>query len=107
MARPDADSLELRAHAGGTVLRLRVKPKAKADALIGVHGGALKLSVRAAPEGGNANLAVRRLLAEHLGLALNSVEIETGPTSPDKSVLLRGLAPEEARRAIRDALGRT
>jgi hypothetical protein len=106
MPSANAKSLELRAHAEGTILRLRVKPKAKADALIGVHGGALKLSVRAAPEGGNANLAVRRLLAKVLDLPLNSVEIEAGLTSPDKSVLIRGLSPEAARRALGSALGR-
>ena len=95
-------SLDLQPREEGVRLRLRVKPKARADALTGVYGGAVKLSVRAAPEAGKANEAVRRLLAQLLNLPPAAVEIVAGAASQDKTVLLRG--DEEAR--VREAVGR-
>ena len=44
------DELELTPVAGGTRLRLRVKPGARKTAIVGVHGGALKVAVAAAPK---------------------------------------------------------
>lgn len=85
------DSLDIRAHPEGLTLPLRVKPKAREDRLLGLHGGAIKVSVRAAPEKGQANEAVCRLLAERLGIPLRSIEILTGASSQDKTVLIRGL----------------
>jgi len=51
-----------------TRLRLRVSPKAKRNAVQGLRGDALKMSVTAAPERGRANDAVIALLAEALDL---------------------------------------
>jgi uncharacterized protein len=69
---------------GGTRLRLRVKAGARASAIVGPHGGALKVTVAAPPERGKANRAVVDLLAEALGLPSSSLEIVQGATSPDK-----------------------
>ncbi len=78
------DELELVAVAGGTRLRLRVKPGARKTAIVGVHGGALKIAVAAAPEKGKANRAVVKLLAETFGLPSSAVTIASGETSQDK-----------------------
>ena len=78
--------LELTPCPGGTRLRLRVKPKARATAIVGVHGGALKLSVTAAAERGKANREVIELLADTLGLPSTAVTIVAGKTSQDKVV---------------------
>ena len=78
------DELELTPVAGGTRLRLRVKPGARTTAIVGAHGGALKLAVAAAPEKGKANRAVVALLAEALGLPSSAVTITAGETSQDK-----------------------
>jgi uncharacterized protein (TIGR00251 family) len=78
------DDLELMPFPGGTRLRLRVKAGAKKTAIVGVHGGALKVSVAAAPERGKANRAVVALLADVLGLAPSGVAIVSGKTSQDK-----------------------
>lgn len=80
-------------------LKLRVKPGARADAIVGVHGGALKVSVAAAPERGKANGAVVALLAETLGVARSAVRIVSGETSQDKVVEI-DLPPETVRRAL-------
>lgn len=76
--------LELTAVDGGTLLRLRVKPGARRTAIVGVHGGRLKVAVNAPPERGKANDAVIALLAKTLGLPLGAVAIVSGHTSQDK-----------------------
>ena len=76
--------LELTAFAGGTRLRLRVKPGARKTAIVGAHGGALKISVAAAPERGKANRAVITILAAALRLPASAVTIAAGETSQDK-----------------------
>ena len=78
------DELEFVAVAGGTRLRLRVKPGARKTAIVGIHGGALKVAVAAAPEKGKANRAVVMLLAEALDLPASAVTITSGDTSQDK-----------------------
>ena len=84
MAQPAGDRLELTPVAGGTRMRLRVKPGARKNAIVGVHGGALKLAVAAAPEKGRANRAVVLLLADAFGLPSPAVTITAGDTSQDK-----------------------
>ena len=94
-----ADPLDLVPVPGGTRLRLRVHPKARKNAITGVHAGALKVSVTAPPEKGKANEAVIRLLAKALDLPKGSIEIVGGETSQDKTVVV-GLEPEAVRRRL-------
>jgi len=99
---PGTADLELSEMAGGTRLRLRVKAGGRRDAIVGPHGGALKVTVAAPPERGKANHAVLDLLAEALNLAPSSLKILAGEASPDKTVLIP-LSPAEiaARLAMR------
>jgi hypothetical protein len=60
------------------VLLLHVQPGAKQDALLGEHGGRLRVRVAAAPVDGAANERLRRLLAETFGVARAAVSIESG-----------------------------
>ena len=71
-----------------TRLRLRVSPRAKRNAVLGLRGDVLKVSVTAVPERGKANEAVVDLLAEALGVAPSSIEIVAGATSKDKVVAI-------------------
>lgn len=88
----------------GLRLRLRVAPGARRDGVVGVHGGALKLAVRAVAEKGRANDAVLRLLAGALGMAVQDVVLVAGAGSRDKVVVLRGIDAERVRAVLRDAL---
>jgi uncharacterized protein (TIGR00251 family) len=83
-----------------TVLTLRVAPKSARDAVVGWHGGALKIKVRAAPEGGKANAAVVEVLAEALGVPRAAITIESGHASRDKRVRIEGLTA----RGVQDLL---
>jgi uncharacterized protein (TIGR00251 family) len=101
---PFSDELALTAVAVGTRMRLRVKPGARMTAIIGIHGGALKLAVSAPPDKGKANRAVVQLLAKALGVPSSAVTIAAGDASQDKVVDV-ALAPA-AVRAILGALER-
>jgi uncharacterized protein (TIGR00251 family) len=81
----DLDPVET---ASGTRLRLRVRPGARRNALLGTYAGALKLSVTAPPEKGKANRAVLTLLAHHLDLPPSSLELIAGETSRDKTIVI-------------------
>jgi hypothetical protein len=89
--------LDFTGDGGGSRLRLRVSAGASRSRILGIHGGALKLSVKAPPERGKANREVRALVAEALGLAASEVELVAGETSPDKVVRLP-IPPDEAAR---------
>ncbi len=54
----------------------------------------------AAPEGGKANDAVLRLLAERLDLPGKSLTLVSGPSSRDKIVELHGIDRAEAERRL-------
>ncbi len=81
-------NLDLKQIPGGTLLHLRVKPGARKNEILGVHGGALKLGVIARPERGKANRGVLKLLAKLLDLAPSTIELVAGNTSQDKTVLV-------------------
>ena len=81
-----------------TRLRLRVHPKAKRNAITGLRGDTLKVSVTAAPERGRANEAVVAVLAEALGVAPSAIEIVAGAGSKDKVVAIDLPEAEIARR---------
>jgi len=84
------------ARAGGCAIRVRVHPRARRDRIAGVHGEALKLEVTTAPEGGAANRAVERLLAEALGVPARDVAVVIGASSRSKVIAVDGLAAPEA-----------
>jgi hypothetical protein len=77
-------------------VRVRVHPRARRERIAGVHGDALKVEVTTAPEGGAANRAVERLLAEALGIPARDVAVVVGATSRSKVIAVDGLAVAEA-----------
>ena len=95
----DLSGLEPTPSGDGTRLRLRVKPAARRSAILGVHGGALKVAVTAAPEKGKANRAVLAVLAEALDVPPSSLELLSGAGSHDKAVRVP-LPPAEVLRRL-------
>lgn len=85
-----ADTVVVREISGGALLRLRVKPGARRDRLIGAYGECLKLEVRAVPERGQANAAVSRLLARTFSVGRSEVVVVAGRGSQDKVIEIRG-----------------
>jgi uncharacterized protein (TIGR00251 family) len=68
------------------LVRVRVIPRAKRDEVGGERAGRLVVRTTAAPVDGRANQAVRRLVAEHLGVAVRSVVLVSGERSRDKTL---------------------
>ncbi|HEV2811268.1 MAG TPA: DUF167 domain-containing protein [Acidimicrobiales bacterium] len=87
------------------VLRLHVQPGAGRSELVGRHGDAVKVRVAAPPEGGRANDACRRLLAEVFEIKESAVVIVAGETSRTKRVALMGAEPAAVRARLDRVLG--
>jgi uncharacterized protein (TIGR00251 family) len=71
----------------------------------GVHDGALRVSVTAAPEKGKANAAIVELLAAALELPRGRIELVAGETNPRKTFLVRDIDAEELERRLTRAAG--
>jgi uncharacterized protein len=81
--------------ADGVVLNVRVTPRSARDAIEGVEYRAdgqavLKARVRAPPFEGEANDALRRLIARELGIAPRQVEIAAGVSARLKRLRIVG-----------------
>lgn len=79
---PDVQSL-LPLIDGEGRLSVRVTPGARSEAVV-IDGGRLQVKVRAKPEDGEANAAVRALIAKALNLAPSSITLLRGATSREK-----------------------
>jgi hypothetical protein len=89
--------IPIRDSAQGATFQVRIHPRAHKDAISGVVGNALKLSLIAPPVEGKANEACVRFLAAVLGVARSSITIVAGSTNRQKVVCVAGLGAEEVR----------
>jgi uncharacterized protein YggU (UPF0235/DUF167 family) len=81
-------------------LRVRLTPSGGADRIDGAARDEegrpfLKARVRAAPEKGEANAALEKLLAKALGVAKSNVTVERGTTARMKTVAVDGVSEAE------------
>ncbi len=87
-------------HAQGTVVPVRAQPGARKNAIVGEHGGSLKVAVSAAPERGKANAAIAEVLAHALGCRVSQVSLLSGETSREKRFLVLEMSSEALRARI-------
>jgi uncharacterized protein (TIGR00251 family) len=87
--------IDITDHAEGCVLPVRAQPGAKKTAVVGEHGGALKIAVTAPPEDGRANDALIEALRDTFGLKRSQIALISGQTSRDKKFLIRGMTKAE------------
>jgi hypothetical protein len=85
----------LRAQADGTLLSVKLQPRASKNEIGAPLGGELKIKVTAPPVDSAANQALIELLAEKLDCARGRVELVRGRTSRHKTIRLHGFTPEE------------
>src|SRR6185437_16782738 len=78
--------------AKGISFAVKVHPRARKNAITGVIGDALKLSITAAPVEGKANQAVIEFFADLFAIPRSSVTIASGETSRNKVVRISGLS---------------
>ena len=97
-------SLDVRETEEGTILAVRVIPRAGRNGIAGVHAGAVKVRLTAPPVEGKANAALEQFLAETLGVSRAQVRVLSGHTSRQKTVVVTGLTPSEVLARLRPLL---
>jgi uncharacterized protein (TIGR00251 family) len=89
------------ATATGTLLRLRVQPRARMERLDGLRDGHVRLRLTAAAVHGAANAACIAFLSRTLGVNRAQVRLQAGVKSRDKLVHITGLTPAQVAAALR------
>jgi uncharacterized protein len=80
---------------GGTRLQVKITPGASRTKILGPHGNCLKIAVNAPPEKGKANHALIEFLAEVLGVPRSRIALQSGMTSPRKTLFVQRVTPAE------------
>ena len=87
--------LYLRTQPDGTLLSVKLQPRAPANEIGGALGDELRIKVTAPPVDAAANQALVELLADTLDCPRSRVELIRGHTSRHKTVKLHGFKPQE------------
>ncbi len=84
------------------ILRVHVVPNAMSDCVVGEHGGAVKIKLRAPAVEGKANVALICFLAERLKISRRAIVLERGHKSRQKLIRVNGLSQEDVRNRLRE-----
>jgi uncharacterized protein (TIGR00251 family) len=76
---------------------VHIVPNAKIDKIVGEHGGAIKIKLRAPAVEGKANAALRCFLADQLNVSQRAIILEHGQRSRDKVIRIDGMSEEDER----------
>jgi hypothetical protein len=77
-----------------------VHPGARANAVTGVHDGALKISLTTPPTDGRANDALIACRAERLRIPRSRISLVSGATSRSKTLRIAGKSAAEVQAAL-------
>jgi uncharacterized protein len=78
-------------------LRFHIVPNAKQNKVVGEHGCAIKVKLRALAVEGKANAALHSFLAKELKISERSILLERGQKSREKIIHIEGLSEGEVR----------
>ena len=78
-------------------LRVHIVPNAKIDNVVGQHGGAIKIKLRAQAVEGKANAALLCFLADQLNISQRAIILEHGQRSRDKVIRIDGMSEQDVR----------
>ena len=81
-------------------LRFHIVPNAKQNKVMGEHGAAIKIKLRAPAVEGKANAALRSFLAEVLNVSEREIILERGQKSREKLIRIDGLSEQDVRRRL-------
>jgi uncharacterized protein len=84
----------------GSLIQVRVIPRARRTEISGRRGTAILVRLAAPPVDGAANDALIAFLAERLGLPQRQIVIARGATARDKTIAIDGLPPGEIARRL-------
>jgi uncharacterized protein (TIGR00251 family) len=86
--------------AKGITFAVKVHPRARKNAIIGVVGDTIKLAITAPPIDGKANQAVIEFFADLFAIPRSSVTIASGETSRNKIVRIAGVSKPVAEQKL-------
>jgi uncharacterized protein len=81
-------------------LHFYVVPNAKINQVVGAHGTAIKIKLRATAIEGKANAALLNFLADQLEISKHAIVLERGQKSREKLIRFEGLSEDEIRRRL-------
>ena len=96
----------LRAQPDGTLLSVKLQPRASANEICAPLGNELKIKVTAPPVDAAANEALVKFLAKKLDCSRGRVELIRGHTSRHKTIKLHGFKPEDILQKFSGGAGR-
>lgn len=97
-------SVNVRDTPQGAIFEVRVQPRAKRTAVLGVLDGRLKIALASPPIDGRANENLQRCFAELFNVSRSAVILLAGEHSRIKRVLISNHRSTEVRSAIEHAL---
>jgi uncharacterized protein (TIGR00251 family) len=80
--------------------RVHTIPNAKIDRVLGEHGAAVRIKLRAPAVEGKANAALRTFLAEQLKIPQRAILLQQGQRSREKLIRIDGLTEQEVHRRL-------
>jgi uncharacterized protein len=81
-------------------LRLHIVPNAKQNKVVGEHGTAIKIKLRAPALEGKANAALCSFLADELKISECRIVLERGQKSREKVIYIEGMNEADVRRRL-------
>ena len=90
----------LKAHPEGTLLAIKVIPRASKNEIGEPLGNELKIKVTAPPVDSAANRAVIEFLADALNTSKSNITLIRGETARHKTILIKDLSPEQVANAL-------
>jgi uncharacterized protein (TIGR00251 family) len=89
---PDELCLVISEKPEGCLLKCWIQPRSSRNAVIGIHGDALKIALTAPPVDGKANKELLKFLAKYFKLPKGGIQIAAGESSRSKSILINSLS---------------
>ena len=82
------------------MISLHIQPRASKTEVVGLHGTAIKIRLKAPPVDGAANDELTRFLAEQLHVPRGAITIVSGRTGRSKRVEVAGLTSDDVERRL-------
>jgi len=85
---------------GGVLVPVHAQPGASRSRIGGEYEGAIRIAVPQPPQGGRANAAIAKVLAEALGVRKSAVRLVSGRTSRNKVFRVNGVSEGQVGRLL-------
>jgi len=82
------------------IVHFHIVPNAKTEQVVGTHGDAIKIKLRAPAVDGKANAALLNFLAEQLEISKHAIVLKRGEKSREKLIRIEGLREIEIHRRL-------